>query len=177
MILRAVLAVALATAVVGLALPLSTDAASHRADAAATRASERVADAVDELAESDVVRGPGAREYVSLSLPEGPLAGVRAVAVGGVPGDGDGHAVVAYRLDGGGWRFGARLALPACADACGGPPLVVGADGTLTLGLGRSSDGRVVRVATREFKAENGTSPRHARPARVAPANRPRLRV
>lgn len=141
MTVRAVVAVALALGVCGVALPLIEDATATRADAAGERAADAIADAAANLAESDATAGPGARQVVAVSLPEGPGSGVRAIAVGGIPGTA-GRSVVAYRLDGGDWRVAARL--PVRVD---GDPLVVRGDARLTLRLHTADRGRVLRAS------------------------------
>ena len=147
MTVRAVLAVGLALSICGVALPVMADATATRADAAGAREADTAADAVTRLIDSDAVAGPGARETVTVALPEGPGTGVAALAVGDVPGTGSKPAV-AYRVEGAGWRVVTRLPATVCASECG-DPLVVRADARLTLRLDREGGERVVRATAR----------------------------
>lgn len=148
MTVRVVVAAVLALSICGVALPLVEDATATRADAAGAREAAEVADAVATLAESDAAVGPGARETVEVSLPDGPGRGVAAVAVGGVPGT-DRRGVVAYRVEGGDWRVGAHL--PIGVRTAEGGPLIVRDGAHITLRLDRQDGTRIARASARNL--------------------------
>jgi hypothetical protein len=104
-VLRTVLAAALATALVGLAIPVVDDARVGRSDRAVRAeiaALDRAADSL--VAADEVTPGPGARRTVGLSLPESSwsAAGVEFLTIrDGTEPDSHGRSTVVYRLDGG----------------------------------------------------------------------------
>ncbi|GAB7094900.1 hypothetical protein JCM30237_20530 [Halolamina litorea] len=137
--IRVLLAVALAAALFGAAVPAVESAATDRTRASLDRDLDRLARAGHSLLAED---DPGARRTVRITLPGASLtaAGVERFAVGCRS-----NCAVRYTLDGGGSRT-YRLALPlTTADG----PIRFGTPGEyrLTLTLVDGVDGRVVRVA------------------------------
>lgn len=107
-VVRVLLTVVVAAALVAVAVPLVEDARRETARTAGERALDRVADGVRALvARSDPTTGPGARRTVTVRVP-GATAGrmaVRWVAVGGLPGprtpaEPPGTDLLAYRVAG-----------------------------------------------------------------------------
>lgn len=168
--LRTVLAVVLAVALLAAAMPAVERARVASADAAARRTVAGLFDAVERLdRSSDAVPPdrPGARRVVGLRLPErGPGSrGVAAVAVGGVPGRDHPRAgalaeaadadVVAYRVRGERYRV---IRVPGvdfrivrdCSNSPDAGPLVVEDDDRLVLRLAAVDGERVVLVGTHD---------------------------
>lgn len=179
--LRAVLAVALAVALLAASLPAVDRAQRDHADSQVRSQLERLATAARALAARNdpvPVGNAGATRTVTLRLPARGWrsTGVAYVAIGGVPEnaatdtpDGD---VLAWRLAGGPPRV-ARLegvAIHTVSDgrvAPDGRPLVVREPGRhrVELSLVRRRGRPVVLV--RRFKPEGGTSPERARGVRA----------
>lgn len=156
--LRAVLAVVLAVALVAAAMPAVEAArerhAADRAESGLTRVVERAAALA---ATEEATPGGAARRHLSLSVPDGGFATapVDYLAVGGVPDcgsprDTDGGDVVAYRLRGARPRV-AHLPVDLRVVAAGtlradDEPLVVRDDARLTLALATVDGRRTVLV-------------------------------
>lgn len=195
--IRVVLAVALATALVAAATPALEDARTVRTERLAERELGRVERAALTLAREEE---PGARRTLTVSLPggsptEAPLA---LVALGGVPGgngaadaatvdagtaDTDRGDVFAYRAAGGQRRVrrvetDLRVVRDDPVPEPDAEPLVLAGGEThrLTLRLVRVGGRPTVLLAARRFKAEDGTTPAHAKPTGSTPRG-PRLRV
>lgn len=180
--LRAVLGVAVAVALVAAAAPAVDDARKASSDRDARRQADAVADAVRALPrESDPVASgvPGARRVVALDLPErSPAsAGSTYLAVGGVPDgsvaeppDGD---VIVYRVDGGSRHVRSvpvdvRVRNGNGRTADDDIPLVLRDDATVVLRLVRSRGRPVVVASRREFKPETAARAGHVRTAGTA---------
>lgn len=176
--IRAVLAVALAAALVALALPAIDDARERRADRqvrAEVAAIERAADSL--LAADETSPGPGAKRVLSLSLPEASwtVAGVENFAVRGGAGHPGRRSAVSYVVGGRSRRIAvdAPLYVPDCpvSLAGGGDRRVVlelvRVDGrpAVAVRTGRSgSDERSERRRLPGFMPEGGTNPGHVHP-------------
>jgi len=180
-VLRAVLAVALAVALLAASLPAVDRARRDHADSQVRGQLERLATAARALAARNdpvPVGDAGATRALTLRLPARGWrsAGVAYVAIGGVPGnattdtpDGD---VLAWRLAGGPPRVVRveGVAVHTVADdriAPDGRPLVLRESGRhrVELSLVRHRGRPVVLV--RRFKPEDGTSPERARGVRA----------
>lgn len=184
--IRVLLTVLLAAALVGASLPAIEDARAARAARTAERDAATLRAAATELVrESDPVpRGigggtgvAGARVSVRVRVPAPTFAGagLTYLAIGSHPSgslraDGPESDAVVYRI---GDRPPRVLALPVDLRAIRGGrlrgdavPLVLRGDERLALGYARVDDGSAVTVArrsVRNFKSENATSRAHAR--------------
>lgn len=179
--LRAVLAVALAVALLAASLPAVDRARRDHADSQVRGQLERLATAARTLAARNdpvPVGNAGATRTVTLRLPARGWrsAGVAYVAIGGVPGnvttdtpDGD---VLAWRLAGGPTRVVRveDVAVHTVADgrvAPDGRPLVVHEPGRHRVELSLVRHRGRPLVLVRRFKSEDGTSPERARSVRA----------
>lgn len=136
--IRVLLAVALAAALLSASLPAVESAAADRTAASVDRDIDAIRHAGASLLATD---DPGARRVVTVSLPAGSLtaAGVQSLTIACRP-----HCTVRYTLERGASRtrrLGLPLATPDGAVGLGTP-----GDHRLTLGLGGGDDGRVVTV-------------------------------
>lgn len=177
--LRAVLAVALAAALLAVSLPVVEDARRDHAGSrvrSELRGVERAARALAADSDPVPVGAAGARRSVTVRLPARGwhAAPVAFVAVGGTVGnasDPAGSDVLAWRLAGGP-RHAIRVEGIDIHRAEGGElapdgrPLVLGGAGRHDLRLSLAShDGRaVVLVRRRGFNREDGTSREHGPP-------------
>jgi hypothetical protein len=174
-VIRAVLAVAVATALLGVAIPALEDARSDRSVRLVrgeVAAIERAADSL--LAADETAPGRGARRVVEVSLPEGSWsdADVDELGIRGSVGTSRTTSTVRYRVDGGSSR---TLGVDAPLYTPDGVVAVPG-DGTarVVLELVRV-EGRpavAVRVSgprsgVRGFMTEPGTTPFHVNPRPV----------
>jgi len=159
-VLRVVVAVLLAVAVLGTSLPAVDAARVEAADTHLHGELTAVRTAVaDLLVRDDPASGPGARRVVTVDVPGRSWghAETERVALGG--------GVLAWRVDGG--RRHTLRAPGRLRVADGSAVLVLRRPGQhrLTLALARDERGPVVTVH-HTFKPENGTSATHARTAR-----------
>mgnify|MGYP000117914499 CR=1 FL=1 len=136
--IRAVVAVALAAALLSAALPAVQSAGADRTASALDRDIDRIERAGASLLADD---DPGGRRVLTISVPEGSLvaAGVDSVAVRCRPG-----CVVRYVLETGAVRT-RRLELPLVTPD-GAVRFGTPGDHRLVLGLAEGDDGRVVTV-------------------------------
>jgi hypothetical protein len=151
-VIRALLAVALALALVAVSLPVVDDArtgrAAARADATLTTV-ERAARGLVTGEDATAPDLPGARRRVTVRLPvpSWSTAGVAWLSVGGRPGGRGNRSLLAYRVSGGGVRTvrlaGVRLRTP-------GGPVTFRAPGGHALRLALRRDGVPVVVAERD---------------------------
>jgi hypothetical protein len=174
-VIRAVLAVAVATALLGVAIPALEDARSDRSARLVrgeVAAIERAADSL--LAADETAPSRGARRVVDVSLPEGSWsnADVDELGIRGSAGTWRNRSTVRYRVDGGSSR---SVEVDAPLYTPDGVVDVPG-DGTsrVVLELVRV-EGRpavAVRVSGprssgRGFMTESGTTPSHVHPRQV----------
>jgi hypothetical protein len=156
-VLRVVLAVLLAVALVGVAVPAVERARAERAADLAEGSLARVAERATGLAAAEEATGGGAaRRTLSVSVPSGGLAtgAVDYLAVGGAPNcmtpeDTASGDVVVYRLAGGAVRVRyLPVDLRVVGDGQTGDddPLVLREDAVVTLSLVRDGDQRRVHV-------------------------------
>lgn len=156
--LRVVLAVVLALALLGVARPVVDDARAERTGRLAEGELARVTERATGLAGSEET-GPGGapRRVVTLSVPDGGLAAapIDFVAIGGVPVCGTSRDtphgdVVAYRVQGGDTRVGhVPVDLRVVTDdrvRGDEDPLVLRGDARVSLSLVDSEGGRTVLV-------------------------------
>lgn len=156
--LRAVVTVMLAVAVLAASLPLVTAVRVERADAAVNRELTAVSATVaDLLARDDAVSGPGARRVVTIRLPERSMGSAGVVRV--VLGAGPREDLLAWRIRGGDRR---HLRAPGPVTHRG-HPLELRRAGRHRLVFGLVPDGAGRTVTVRRFKAETATSESHAR--------------
>lgn len=158
--LRAVLAVLLAVALLGVALPVLEDAREERSARLVEAELDAVGAAAVDLDDAEEVadREAASRRSLPVTVPARGLAEapVDYVAVGGAPGsncdlDADGVDVLAYRLAGGDVRFryvpvDLRVVGPDGTVEPDGTPLVLRGDAHLTLSLVELDGDRVVLV-------------------------------
>jgi hypothetical protein len=164
-VIRAVLAVALATAIVAAALPVLDDARQRRSDRSVrgeVAAVERAANAL--LAADETAPGPGARRVVPVSLPERSwtTAGVDEVAIEGSVGRSHRESAATYTIGDGPTR---RVGIGAPLYTPDGPVVLEGNRGAeLVLELVRV-DGRAVVAVRRRDRGRprnGGPDPDHA---------------
>lgn len=170
--LRAVLAVVLAVALVAVALPVVERARAQRSADLAEGSLARVAEQATGLAAAGEATGDGAaRRVADVTVPAGGLvtAPVAYLAVGGVPDcgaprDGTGGDVVAYRLDGGPTRVRhVPVDLRVRTDGRlrdDDDPLVLRQDARLVLSLVRTDEGRRVVVERGRQRTRSGADDR-----------------
>ena len=157
--LRVVLAVAVAAALVGIAAPVVETARVDRANAAAAAELDRLDSAAETLRDRNDVPPPGvtgARRVLTLHLPSRSWgsAGLARLSIPGADAEDD---RISWRVDGGRVRrYDASVPLVA---RDGPLRLNDGGRRRLVLSLRRLGDERVVLV--HDFKSERGTTPRH----------------
>lgn len=174
--IRAVLAVALAAALVGFALPVVDEARRDRADRlvrSEVATIERAADSL--LAADETTPGAGARRVLSVSLPEASwtVAGVDYLAIHGGPDNPEGGPGISYAV-GGRTR---RIAVDALLYAPDGPVRIAGGgerrvvlelvriDGRPAIAVRSGApDGRAERPLLPGFMPEAGTRRDHVHP-------------
>lgn len=166
--IRAVLAVALAAAILSLSLGAIDDARVANADARIEAGADRLVAAAEALAATDqpVPPGrPGARRVLELSLPARTwsAAGVDAVEVGALPGRPAGRGGVAWTVPGGPRRV-LRVEGVALRGSTPDGTLVLRRSGThrLVLALVERDGRRVVVVSRLGFIRDGAASTGHA---------------
>lgn len=156
--LRVVVTVMLAVAVLGASLPSLASVRVERADAAVHKELTTVrATVADILTRDDAVSEPGARRVLTIRLPERSMGSAEVVRV--VLGAGPREDLLVWRVRGG---EGRHLRVPGPVTHRG-HPLELRQAGRHRLVFGLVPDGAGRTVTVRRFKAETATSESHAR--------------
>jgi hypothetical protein len=167
--LRVVVAVALAVALLGVAMPAVDSARVDHADARVATALDRLAATAERLRARNDPSPPGtagARRMITLHLPGPSWASARletlsvpATTAGRGP---SGRGTVTWRVEGGGRRT--RVLSAPVVGPDGGLTVRGGGSRQLVVELVREGGRAVVRIRRPEFKSDAGTSSGHDAP-------------